>query len=212
MLDYDRIKCDELDEGELNQLLHDADWYTNRCIAENPHTSEEILIYLFTNTFINCKYRNVSNYVKYAASINNNFPEELKNCKDEDWWYFQNSIYKRASCKEETCYIVMERDFIKENDFLTAAKTSKDSRILNYLSTYLAAGRKDVAADVRKAVAENENTPLEILQKLSTDNYVKVRIAVAKNKNTSFRILNELLKDFFVKETVEKHSNISLFL
>ena len=49
--------------------------------------------------------------------------------------------------------------------------------------------------EVRAKVAENPNTPAEILAELAKDSYCDVRREVARNSNTPVDVLAELAKD-----------------
>ena len=62
---------------------------------------------------------------------------------------------------------------------------------------------------VRRAVAENYNTPAEILAKLAEDEFPDIRIAVAENANTSIETLTKLAEDVFhaVRQEVAYNEN-----
>ena len=60
---------------------------------------------------------------------------------------------------------------------------------------------------VRKIVAENKNTSIDILEKLATDKEDYVRQAVAENKNISLKILEELATDESVRVNLAVISN-----
>jgi len=63
--------------------------------------------------------------------------------------------------------------------------------------------------DVRRSVAENQNTSSDVLEKLSNDDEYSVREAVAKNKRTSVKVLEKLSNDVSqrVREEVAKNEN-----
>ncbi len=49
--------------------------------------------------------------------------------------------------------------------------------------------------EVREQVARNENTPIEVLTRLAEDEDPDVRVAVARNENTPIEVLTKLAKD-----------------
>ena len=49
--------------------------------------------------------------------------------------------------------------------------------------------------DVRRNVAENPNTPIDVLSELAKDSDYDVRCFVAENPNTPIDVLTELAKD-----------------
>ena len=69
---------------------------------------------------------------------------------------------------------------------------------------------KDENSNVRIIVAENPNTPAEVLSLLAKDRKCKVRQRVAENPNTPAEVLSLLVEDDYsdVKESAAKNANI----
>lgn len=77
---------------------------------------------------------------------------------------------------------------LKTNGDLLRARKSMDDMELRQLS-------RSKNREVRKRVAENESSPLDVLERLSTDRNPEVRIAVAENDNTPVDVLARLADD-----------------
>lgn len=81
-------------------------------------------------------------------------------------------------------YELTKKSFTEKELRLLAANPSTSKKILKALS-------EDKNSDVRSSVAYNKNTPVEILEILSKDNYW-VQKVVAENPNTPPKVLREI--------------------
>ena len=110
--------------------------------------------------------------------------------KDEEW-SVRRVVTENPNTTEEIFSELAKTKDIDQDYIVRAgvAINTKSPKILVKLAT-------DEDVSVRALVAENINTPKEVLSELSKDVYVVVRRAVASNVNTPEGVLFKLLEDF----------------
>ena len=121
---------------------------------------------------------------------------EIKLCKSgfhfcekfEDCFRYYVLDIKNHVCEVETDGLVETDDGKSVTNKLTIGRELSWEEVCERLS-------KDEKIAVRWKVADNPNTPVNILEKLSTDEDLWVRRAVASNPNTPIDILEKLSTD-----------------
>lgn len=158
-------------------------------------------IYIKSSTLDNLSHRDV---VKLAKTTTHQ--GLLSYLAEEDDTAVKLAVYNNPACPESLRRKIHENETeeglseyfdsqlpLDDMELRKLALESTSPEVLERLSKFKSSD-SNWAWDIRQKVAENPNTPPELLTKLSSDREGSVRIAVAKNPNTSPEILNKFSK------------------
>jgi len=192
----------------LTKLATSEDHEIRSAISTNTSTPPETLIKLSNDTNMD---------VKAGVLTNKSCPKDLltklANSENEKFRYY---ISKNTSTPPETLAKLAEdekEEIRKEAASNLSAPPELKIKLLEdpktqwwtaaYIAKTLQAGHPDALlkasnskdGNIRKGVAQNPVTPIEILAKLAIDKDEYVRAAVAQNPSTPLEILKKLAKD-----------------
>ena len=192
----------------LVMLASDKDWCVRSGVAWNENTSVDVLVMLakdetshvremvagIANTPIDVLAvlaQDEDYWVRRAVALNKNTPIEILAvlAKDEDEDVRKAVAENKNTSVETLAMLTKDNDiWISETAEIALKKRNKNlgkKKILTLDVTTL-------PYDVRMAIAENEESPLELLEVLAYDSDGDVREEVAKNKSVTAHILDKM--------------------
>ena len=166
-------------------LAQDKHCWVRGAVAENENTSADVLAMLA---------KDKDWCVRKAVAKNKNTSADVLAvlAQDENWWVVRWAVANNSNTPAEVLAMLAKDADEQVSKTAENALKERNKKLGKENNMILTLDVTTLPYDVRMAMAENEESPLELLEVLAYDSDGDVREEVAKNKSVTAHILGKI--------------------